>query len=77
MITKVDAADGYVISSHGMWLPGLYDSERTARYAFRFPDATLQRLQDEINHYQRQDRSITMADLRAARQSDKSPTPES
>lgn len=44
---KVD--DYYVISSHHVWRPGAYDSERTARYAFRFPDETLLRLQDRKN----------------------------
>jgi hypothetical protein len=41
--------NGYVISSGGVWLPGAYDSERAARYAFRFPDEDLQRLQSEVN----------------------------
>lgn len=44
MIHKV--SDGYIISSGGSWKPGVYDSERTARYAFRFKDDVLQRLQD-------------------------------
>lgn len=47
MIHKVDP--GWVISSGGTWLPGCYDSERAARYAFRFKDAELQRLQDSVN----------------------------
>jgi hypothetical protein len=40
---------GYVISSHRVWLPGVYEDERTARYAFRLPVAALQRLQDAAN----------------------------
>ncbi len=28
--------NGYIISSGGVWLPGVYASERAARYAFRF-----------------------------------------
>jgi hypothetical protein len=40
---------GYVISSHRVWLPGIYEDERTARYAFRLPDDALQRLQDAAN----------------------------
>jgi hypothetical protein len=46
MIHKVD--DGYVISSHQVWLPGSYADERAAKYAFRFPDEELQKLQNEI-----------------------------
>lgn len=47
MIRKVN--NGFVISSHGVWLPGCYDSERAAKYAFRFPDEDLQRLQGKVN----------------------------
>lgn len=39
----------YVISSRGVWRPGCYEDARTARYAFRFPDEVLQRLQDEAS----------------------------
>ena len=39
----------YVISSRGVWMPGCYADEGTARYAFRFPDEALQRLQDDAN----------------------------
>jgi hypothetical protein len=39
----------YQISSHQVWLPGVYDSERAARYACRFKDADLQALQDSVN----------------------------
>lgn len=41
--------DGFVISSGRAWLPGVYDSERAAKYAFRFPGEVLQRLQDSVN----------------------------
>jgi len=50
-IHRIDA-DGevsYVISSRSVWLPGVYASERAARYAFRFSNATLQALQDSVN----------------------------
>jgi hypothetical protein len=40
---------GVVISSGGSWLPGVFEDERTARWAFRFPDETLQKLQDAAN----------------------------
>jgi len=46
-IKQVDG--GFVISSGGTWLPGVYEDERTARYAFRLPAEVLQRLQDEAN----------------------------
>lgn len=39
----------YQISSHDVWRPGVYDSERAARYAFRFDDGDLQALQDSVN----------------------------
>lgn len=41
--------DKFVISSRGSWLPGAYEDERAARYAFRLPDETLQSLQDVAN----------------------------
>jgi hypothetical protein len=50
----------YVISSGGSWLPGSYDSERTARLAFRLSDATLQRIQDRVNANESiDDRTVT------------------
>ena len=39
----------FVISSHQVWIPGIYEDERTARFAFRFSDDTLQTLQDLAN----------------------------
>lgn len=67
MIHKVDG--GYVISSHRIWLPGYYDSEQTARYAFKFPDKELRNLQESkiLN-------PITMDDLRVLRKSIKKAT---
>jgi len=47
MIHKVE--DGFVISSHQVWIPGVYDTKRTANYAFRFDDSDLQKLQDVKN----------------------------
>lgn len=35
---------GFVISSRGMWLPGVYADERAARYAFRFSNEELDRI---------------------------------
>lgn len=48
MITQTDEGS-YVVSSHRVWVPGIYDTERTARYALRFNDWDLQLLQDKIN----------------------------
>lgn len=39
----------FAIASSGVWRPGCYDSERAARYAFRFPDEALRSLQDQVN----------------------------
>jgi hypothetical protein len=62
-IREVDGV--YVISSHQCWLPGNYDSERTARYAFRFPNEILEATEDVVNKgFQR---PITMEDLRATK----------
>ena len=41
--------DCFVISSRNCWLPGCYEDERTARYAFRFPDKDLQQMQESVN----------------------------
>lgn len=43
-IHKVE--DGFVIASGGMWLPGLYEDERTARFAFRCTNEQLVQLRD-------------------------------
>jgi len=59
--------EGYVISSHHKWLPGIYDSERAANYAFRFPIEILQNLTDKICSVPGESRFITMDDLRLAR----------
>lgn len=39
----------YVISSHEVWLPGCYESERAAKYAFRFSYEDLYNLQESVN----------------------------
>ncbi len=46
-IHQVD--DVFCISSHQCWLPGTYESERAANYAFRFPDEVLTELQESVN----------------------------
>lgn len=57
----------FAISSHRAWLPGIYDSERSARYAFRFGDTALQALSDRICRFDGENRAITMDDLRQAK----------
>lgn len=50
-------------SSNGVWLPGIFEDERTARWAFRFADTDLHVLQVEAN--KRTKRVVTHADLAA------------
>lgn len=47
MIHKLDS--GFAISSNGVWLPGCYNSERAAKYAFKFSDEDLRQLQNDVN----------------------------
>lgn len=47
MIHKIN--NGFAISSGNVWLPGCYESERAAKYAFRFPDDDLRQLQNKVN----------------------------
>lgn len=47
MIRKTGNA--FLASSSQMAIPGCYESERAAKYAFRFPNEVLQSLQNEIN----------------------------
>lgn len=42
------AGDAFVIANPGGYLPGSFESERAARYAFRFDLGTLQRLSEEV-----------------------------
>lgn len=53
----------WVISSRDQWLPGSYDTQRTARWAYRFDTATLRRLQERVNWTEQ--RPITRDDLAA------------
>ena len=39
----------YVISAYEVWVPGSYESERAARYAFRFTNEELTAAQAEAN----------------------------
>lgn len=41
--------NAYAISKDQVAIPGCYDSERAAKYAFRFSNKELQTLQDEVN----------------------------
>lgn len=58
----------YVIASGGLWLPGSYESERAARYAFKFTNETLVKLRDAAIA-RGGDRLITMDDLKKERAS--------
>jgi hypothetical protein len=51
----------FTISSHEVWRAGTYESERAARYAFRFSDDTLVKLQHAAGKS-----AITLAALQAA-----------
>lgn len=64
MIYKVEC--GYVISSGHRWLPGVFEDEKSARYAFQFPDEILKRLQESVNP----GGIITSAMLKAAEKHD-------
>ena len=48
MIYKNDD-NTFCISSRKVWIPGIYADEKTAKYAFKFPNSELQNLQDEKN----------------------------
>ena len=57
-----EVGNGFVISSHGGWIPGSYVDRKAARYAFQFNDSDLQKLQDRISPS-----AITTADLKNLR----------
>lgn len=50
MIHRIEDEYGvrFCISAHRCWIPGAYDSERAARYAFRFRDEALIELRDKV-----------------------------
>ena len=44
-IVIYETDDGeYVISSRGVWLPGVYADLKAARWAYQFPNITLEQL---------------------------------
>ena len=53
--------NSYVISAYGVWKPGNYIDERTARYAFRFNNLDLETLQEIKN---KTTKLITFNDLK-------------
>ena len=55
----------FCISSHQVWRPGTYATEKAARWAFQFNDEVLQTLCDKVNKGEQ--REITTDDLRAVR----------
>ena len=62
MSVYLTAANDWVISSHGCWLPGTYATVKAARFAFQFPDAEL-----GVIHKRNGYRPITTEDLKTAR----------
>ena len=65
MIYSVD--NGYTISAYRSWLPGVYESERAARNAFKLNDKVLQNLMDAANaRAGGSGGTITEADVRCA-----------
>jgi len=65
MIYPID--NGYTISSYKSWLPGVYESERAARNAFKLRDEVLQGLMDAANaRAGGSGGTITEADVRGA-----------
>ena len=59
--------NGYTISAYRSWLPGVYESERAARNAFRLDDEVLQNLMDAANaRAGGSGGTITEADVRCA-----------
>lgn len=64
MIYRTD--DGRYIVSSGrgrVWLPGIYEDQRAAQYAFSFYDHTLEKFSNKIGH----DRTITYSMLKELR----------
>lgn len=65
MIYPID--NGYTISAYRSWLPGVYESERAARNAFKLDDEVLQNLMDAANaRAGGSGGTITEADVRCA-----------
>lgn len=64
MIHRTDRGD-YVISSHQVCMPGAYESERAARYAFRFCDDRLHQAMAKALIARGLWASVTFEELRA------------
>ena len=76
-IVDADASVTYCISSHHTWLPGVYESIKAARYAFRFTNEELEELQTSANlRAAGSGGMITFAALQALRQRKKQDTPD-
>jgi hypothetical protein len=60
--------DGYSISyGHGGWMTGTYDSIESAKEGARLcfiDESKVANLSDEINHFDRGNRAITLEDLK-------------
>jgi hypothetical protein len=49
MIRVYKTGDHFVVSDDGVWVPGAYQDEPTARLAPSFPNAVLRQLQVQAN----------------------------
>ncbi len=56
---------GFVISSGGTWLPGVYEDRRAANFAFRLSSEKLEHLRRRVVLEQK--RLITWDDIKAVR----------
>ena len=56
---------GFVISAYRQWIPGVYDTERAAKFALRLRVGQADHLRDKINVGE--DRLITWEDIREYR----------
>ena len=63
---------GYVISSKGAWIPGIYETKKAAYYAFQFSDHDLELL----NSLKAAGQVITSYDLGTLRESEQCETKE-
>ena len=51
MIHEIETEYGtieYTVSSGGLWVPGVYDSKKAAKYALKFSDDVPRTLRDKV-----------------------------
>ena len=67
MITTYRHSDGAVtVAQNQVWVHGIFADERTARYACRFSDAELHRL-DHVWEHDKENRAATFEELQQLR----------